>query len=187
MQGFLSLSERVNVSTDPAVQPEELICQQQDFKGINEANETNCHRISDFSLQLSAARQFLLGFDDSIISPSSSELIQKGKKSVHSTESSATATFGTDSGMGIHGRKNSFGWMENGNIPIDKHTPDYYEVWFDQESRIATPVEADSSLNIARKQRFRIREISPEWAYSTESTKVCAVSCNIRCYIYLSI
>lgn len=162
------------------MQPEKLIYQGQDFKGMNETNQSNCHRNSesDFSLQLSATRQFLLGSDDAIISPSSSELTQKDEKSVHSSiHSSATPTLGTDSGMGMLGRTDSIAWMETGNIPIVKHTPDYYDVWFNQKNRIATPVEADSSLTIPREQHFSIREISPGWAYSTESTKVCAVSC----------
>ncbi|KAJ8648940.1 hypothetical protein MRB53_001963 [Persea americana] len=172
--GSLFLSDRGNVSTDLATQPEKLQYQWQDFKGMNETNQSNCHRNSesDFSLQLSATRQFLLGSDDAITSPSSSELTQKDEKSVHSRHSSATPTLGTDSGMGMLGRTDSTAWMETGNKPLVKHTPDCYEVWFNQKNCIATPVEADSSLTIPREQLFSIREISPGWAYSTESTKV---------------
>lgn len=47
----------------------------------------------------------------------------------------------------------------------------YYTTLFDQ-GQIGMPLEADSSLTVAQKQKFTIREISPEWSYATESTKV---------------
>lgn len=42
---------------------------------------------------------------------------------------------------------------------------------FNEEKGI--PLATDSSLTVARKQKFTIREISPEWGYSSEATKVC--------------
>lgn len=47
---------------------------------------------------------------------------------------------------------------------------DYYAMLFDQ-GQIA-PLESDMSLTVAQKQKFRIQEISPEWGYATETTKV---------------
>jgi len=49
----------------------------------------------------------------------------------------------------------------------------YYETLFDQ-SQIIAPLDADSSLTIAQKQKFTIKTFSPEWGYATETTKVCA-------------
>ncbi|KAI7750997.1 hypothetical protein M8C21_004200 [Ambrosia artemisiifolia] len=48
---------------------------------------------------------------------------------------------------------------------------DLYSTLFDQ-GHIGTPLTSDSSLTIAQEQKFSIREISPEWGYATERTKV---------------
>ncbi|XVE85354.1 hypothetical protein DITRI_Ditri17bG0084200 [Diplodiscus trichospermus] len=50
---------------------------------------------------------------------------------------------------------------------------DYYTMMFNNE--IGIPLAEDSSLTIAQKQKFTIREISPEWGYSSEPTKVIIV------------
>ncbi|KAM7487124.1 hypothetical protein LguiB_024608 [Lonicera macranthoides] len=52
--------------------------------------------------------------------------------------------------------------------------PDYYTSFFD-DAEIGMPLEADSSLTIAQKQKFMIREISPEWGYSSEATKIIVI------------
>lgn len=49
---------------------------------------------------------------------------------------------------------------------------DYYMTFFDQ-GHTGMPLESDSSLTVAQKQKFSIREISPEWGYANEATKVC--------------
>ena len=49
--------------------------------------------------------------------------------------------------------------------------PDLYSTLFDQ-GQTETPLASDSSLTIAQEQKFTIREISPEWGYATERTKV---------------
>lgn len=164
---------------DSAAQPEKLICQWQDLEGKDGTNGINCHQTSknNFNLDLSAAEQFLLGSDDTIISPASGKFLQDSETSVHSTYSSGTSTLDTNSGMRMLKKTNSVDWMETRNISIDKYAPDYYEAWFDQESHLGTTtLAADSGLTIAQKQRFSIREISPEWAYATEGTKVYAVT-----------
>lgn len=48
---------------------------------------------------------------------------------------------------------------------------DYYMTFFDQ-GHTGMPLESDSSLTVAQKQKFSIREISPEWGYASEATKV---------------
>lgn len=48
---------------------------------------------------------------------------------------------------------------------------DLYSRLFDQD-QTGTALASDSSLTIAQEQKFSIREISPQWGYATESTKV---------------
>ncbi|KAK1584696.1 hypothetical protein Q3G72_035326 [Acer saccharum] len=47
-------------------------------------------------------------------------------------------------------------------------------MFFDQD-QISVPLEGDLSLTVAQKQKFTIGEISPEWGYTTEATKVIIV------------
>ncbi|KAK3040874.1 hypothetical protein RJ639_029218, partial [Escallonia herrerae] len=56
---------------------------------------------------------------------------------------------------------------------------DYYTTFFDQD-QIGMPIEADSSLTIAREQKFKIHEISPEWGYVSETTKVIIIGSFLR-------
>ncbi|XP_058193091.1 calmodulin-binding transcription activator 4 [Rhododendron vialii] len=48
---------------------------------------------------------------------------------------------------------------------------EYFTTFFDQGQN-GMHLEADSSLTIAQEQKFTIREISPEWGYASEATKV---------------
>lgn len=48
---------------------------------------------------------------------------------------------------------------------------DYYGILFD-EGQVEVPLESDPSLTLAQKQQFMIREVSPEWGFSSETTKV---------------
>ncbi|XP_060214205.1 calmodulin-binding transcription activator 4-like isoform X1 [Lycium barbarum] len=50
-------------------------------------------------------------------------------------------------------------------------SPDQYTTIFDQD-QIGTSLEDEMSLTIAQKQKFTIRDISPDWGYSSEATKV---------------
>ncbi|PWA44904.1 Ankyrin repeat-containing protein [Artemisia annua] len=54
---------------------------------------------------------------------------------------------------------------------LSESYPDFYSSLFDQ-GQSGTPLESDSSLTIAQEQKFTIREISPDWGYSSETTKV---------------
>lgn len=49
--------------------------------------------------------------------------------------------------------------------------PDSYTTLFDH-NQIGISHEEDLGLTIAQKQKFTIREISPEWVYASETTKV---------------
>ncbi|CDP13355.1 unnamed protein product [Coffea canephora] len=49
--------------------------------------------------------------------------------------------------------------------------PDNYTTLFDH-NQIGISLEEDLGLTIAQKQKFTIQEISPEWAYASETTKV---------------
>ncbi|XP_057485497.1 calmodulin-binding transcription activator 4-like isoform X1 [Actinidia eriantha] len=51
---------------------------------------------------------------------------------------------------------------------------DYFTTLFDK-GQIGVHLEADSSLTIAQQQKFTIREISPDWGYASEATKVVIV------------
>ncbi|KDP26824.1 hypothetical protein JCGZ_17982 [Jatropha curcas] len=52
--------------------------------------------------------------------------------------------------------------------------PEYYAMLYDRGQR-GVSIEPDSSLTVAEQQKFTIGEISPEWGYSTEATKVIIV------------
>ncbi|XP_042471658.1 calmodulin-binding transcription activator 4-like [Zingiber officinale] len=123
----------------------------------------NDHEISetDLRLQLSATRRFLLGFENSIESPiTSSQLKMFGEHN-----SSLGGTFEVI-------KENSSDWI--GAVPISLGNStclaDFSSI-FDQ-SQFGASLETDLSLTVSQKQRFTIREVSPEWAFSYESTKV---------------
>ncbi|XVF43686.1 hypothetical protein PTKIN_Ptkin02bG0060500 [Pterospermum kingtungense] len=58
-------------------------------------------------------------------------------------------------------------------IPAIETNSDYYTMFNEDEGGIA--LATDSSLTVAQKQKFTIHEISPEWGYSSEATKVIIV------------
>ncbi|KAI3956667.1 hypothetical protein MKW92_016657 [Papaver armeniacum] len=49
--------------------------------------------------------------------------------------------------------------------------PNCYSTLFDAETQLA-PIEAVSRLTVAQSQKFSIQEISPEWGYAAECSKV---------------
>ncbi|KAJ4835921.1 hypothetical protein Tsubulata_026522 [Turnera subulata] len=51
---------------------------------------------------------------------------------------------------------------------------DYYAMLYDQD-QLGMPVELGPSLTVSQQQKFTINEISPEWGYATEATKVIIV------------
>nr|GEV15507.1 ankyrin repeat-containing protein [Tanacetum cinerariifolium] len=54
---------------------------------------------------------------------------------------------------------------------LSESYPDFYSNLFNQGQN-GMPLESDSSLTIAEEQKFTIREISPDWGYVSETTKV---------------
>ncbi|XP_059633517.1 calmodulin-binding transcription activator 4 [Cornus florida] len=60
-----------------------------------------------------------------------------------------------------------------GHTPVFTHesNSNYYATLFGH-GQIGMSLEADSSLTIAQTQKFAIREMSPDWGYASEVTKV---------------
>ncbi|KAJ0896030.1 putative transcription factor CG1-CAMTA family [Helianthus annuus] len=54
---------------------------------------------------------------------------------------------------------------------LSESYPDIYSTMFDH-GQSGMPLEPDSSFTITQEQKFTIREIAPEWGYSSEPTKV---------------
>ncbi|KAG1363497.1 calmodulin-binding transcription activator 4 [Cocos nucifera] len=86
--------------------------------------------------------------------------------------SSEQNSFRGDSGLLTHGRDNNIHGLET--VLLDENTvyssSAFSEIWLEQ-SQLETPLATDSGLPIAQKPWFSICEISPEWAFSFESTK----------------
>ncbi|KAK4265058.1 hypothetical protein QN277_026160 [Acacia crassicarpa] len=60
------------------------------------------------------------------------------------------------------------------SIETQEANLDCYASFFDP-NQIEAPLAVDLSLTVARKQKFTIKEVSPEWGYATEATKVIIV------------
>ncbi|KAJ0960160.1 hypothetical protein J5N97_002051 [Dioscorea zingiberensis] len=132
-------------------------------EGDSAVNLTNGQQISEeeLSLQLSATRMFLLGSD--------SPLPEVEKPLDYTAET-------TDPEAGFSMmllKENGTDWAGSITSAVEHSTysPNNSEMWFDQ-SQFGNLLVADSSLAVAQKQRFSIREISPEWAFISERTKV---------------
>ncbi|PIA33804.1 hypothetical protein AQUCO_04000102v1 [Aquilegia coerulea] len=113
----------------------------------NAVYKNNCHPTvpNDYQPQLSEARQFLLSSDD-ILSPTTTSLLQDVEYSKVSAHPSGTTTREAVS-----------------------------DCYFDDMNQLEVLFGADSRLTLAQKQRFQIQEISPDWGYATEDTKVVIV------------
>lgn len=67
-------------------------------------------------------------------------------------------------------------------VQTQETSSDYYETLFDQ-NQIGSPLDVDSSFTVAQKQKFTVRDLSPEWGYATEATKVCDIQlCLVMLY-----
>ncbi|RZC59781.1 hypothetical protein C5167_007092 [Papaver somniferum] len=133
-------TEMENISSFPAPTSQWI-----DLTGDDTENGINCLPSSEDSIQISAARQFLLGSDDPV-SPASVSVAQEVENSEVST--------------GLTG------------LNIYKPNPDSYNMWNDQGGQPRNIYSAESSCNTAQQKKFIIREISPGWGYATEDTKV---------------
>ncbi|XP_042502412.1 calmodulin-binding transcription activator 4-like [Macadamia integrifolia] len=143
-------AERERILGSPAGQQETWPSQWLDFHGNSSENRVNYYTSSEsdsnMQMQLSVAREFLLGSDSSLVSPTSTSLPQVIENSKKSAYSSGTT--------------------------LQKANPNYSAICSDQEYHLEVPLEGDSSLSFTQKQRFTIHEISPDWGFSTEASKV---------------
>lgn len=82
-------------------------------------------------------------------------------------------SFRTDSGLLTLGKDNNIHGLET--LLLDENTvyssSAFSGIWLEQ-SQLETPLATNSGLPVAKKPWFSICEISPEWAFSFESTKV---------------
>ncbi|KAG9445914.1 hypothetical protein H6P81_012042 [Aristolochia fimbriata] len=177
----LSLKAVTNSSEGKTISSFEKLQQPANVEGQPQKMNTECHQTvtseqngttyyayseKTLSRQLSEARRFLLESDDPI-DASANELIQEVDKSALSTYSSGASSRDTNSTVLTRQEANNVEWMEAGPGIVNN-----FEMWFDQESHLETPLALDASLTLAQVQRFHIREVSPDWAYSSERTKV---------------
>eukprot|EP00268_Persea_americana_P068891 TRINITY_DN9687_c0_g1_i4.p1 TRINITY_DN9687_c0_g1~~TRINITY_DN9687_c0_g1_i4.p1 ORF type:complete len:1051 (-),score=204.80 TRINITY_DN9687_c0_g1_i4:1229-4381(-) len=166
--GLLESPERSKVSYAQDEQPEHLSFHWLDHR-VNDADYmVNTHQTSENNfLQLSTAEDILLDPRNS-----TNEVFQEIGKSTTSTCSYGTSTLDANSGMGMLTKTNSTGWMDTRHVLFDYHKYCSEYSMFDQNSLVGNPLGPDSSLTVSQMQRFSIREISPEWAYTTGNTKV---------------
>ncbi|KAL0920212.1 hypothetical protein M5K25_009332 [Dendrobium thyrsiflorum] len=128
---------------------------------------------SDLSLQLYEANRILLGFDG-LESPNSVACLA----GVPCTTTDATSS-GSNSKLASTPKESSIDWMGTTDLPVEKtaYSFDLLGTWFDQGQH----------GTVVQKQLFRIHEISPEWSFSFEKTKVFIVGdflCNPLSYAW---
>ncbi|XP_010909834.2 calmodulin-binding transcription activator 4 isoform X1 [Elaeis guineensis] len=86
-------------------------------------------------------------------------------------------SFRGDSGLPTHGKDKNIHGLET--VLLDENavysSSAFSGIWLEQ-SPLKTPLATDSGLPVAQKPWFSICEISPEWAFSFESTKVIIVA-----------
>lgn len=169
--GLLDSPEKSKVSYAQDEQPEHLLSHWLDHR-VNDANcMINTHHTSENNfLQLPTAEDNLLDRRNS-----TSEVFQEIGKSTISTCSYGTSTLDANSGVGMLTKTNITDWMDTRHVPYDNHKYCSEYSMFDQDSLVGNPLGPDSSLTVSQMQRFSIREISPEWAYTTGNTKVCSM------------
>ncbi|KAL5214071.1 hypothetical protein ABZP36_003223 [Zizania latifolia] len=113
--------------------------------------------------QLSAAKRFLLGPEDSIESPSYNFLPREERNNVtylSAHDSSLQSSLSPDWRTApLTLENNSYGSEISGFL-------------LDRGQIESSSSGEDTRLALAQKQRFSIREVSPEWAYCYEITKV---------------
>lgn len=65
-----------------------------------------------------------------------------------------------------------FKYLARAQINTFGSYPDQCTTIFDQD-QIGISFEANMSLTIVQKQKFTIHDISPDWGYASDATKVC--------------
>lgn len=73
----------------------------------------------------------------------------------------------------VPGKRNDTGWLGSvtSGIENNQYSSDYSGMWYDA-SQFEIPLTTDSSVTVAQKQLFSIREVSPECAFTSGNTKV---------------
>ncbi|XP_062185477.1 calmodulin-binding transcription activator 4-like isoform X2 [Phragmites australis] len=119
---------------------------------------------SDLRIQLSAAKRFLLGPEDSIDSPSMNFILRnKGN--------GGTDTFSAHDSRVESSLDPNWKTKTSRTSQSDSQGSEITELLFDH-GQFEPYSRADTRLTLEQKQQFNIREISPEWAFSYEITKV---------------
>lgn len=126
---------------------------------------------SDLSLQLSATRAFLLGPE--YPSESTSPVPQVSLVQMQNTRETGPHICESHSGLSKFRKQDSLDWIAaiDLDVPSSTMSTEFSTLWFD-EGQFAIPSRDDSDLTLPVKRRFSISEISPEWAFCFESTKV---------------
>ncbi|XP_062225452.1 calmodulin-binding transcription activator 4-like isoform X2 [Phragmites australis] len=115
---------------------------------------------SDLRIQLSAAKRFLLGPEDTIDSPSSNFVLRNkgngGTDTLSAHDSRLESSLNPD-------------WKTKTSLTFQSNSQgsEITELFGHGQFEIA-----DTRLTLGQKQQFIIREISPDWAFSYEITKV---------------
>ncbi|KAH7857892.1 hypothetical protein Vadar_017648 [Vaccinium darrowii] len=110
---------------------------------------------------------------NSIISPRSDRNLQPSSSSEYPTNSGSLLELSTS--ISLSQEVEHFKYPAHSPLTNFLCTNPYqFTTPFDQD-QIGIYLEADSSLTISQKQKFTIREISPEWGFSTLATKVIIV------------
>lgn len=150
------------------------------FGPLNEQLETqfwdqldvgvNGHQIShsESGSHLSAARRFLFESDSLIESPTSHlpefEKVQNYTSEAWNLDQQSRLVPGEGNDTDLLGPVTS-------GIENNHYSSDYSGMWGDA-SQFEIPLTTDSSVTVSQKQLFSIREISPEWAFTSGNTKV---------------
>ncbi|KAF8667228.1 hypothetical protein HU200_052893 [Digitaria exilis] len=119
---------------------------------------------SDLRIQLSAAKRFLLGPEAAIDSPSSNFMLRNkgntGTDTLSAHDSRIESALNPD-------------WKTKAPLTFQSNSQgsEITELLFDQ-GQFEPYSRADTRLTLGQKRQFSIREISPEWAFSYETTKV---------------
>ncbi|KAJ1270659.1 hypothetical protein BS78_06G068600 [Paspalum vaginatum] len=119
---------------------------------------------SDLCIQLSAAKRFLLGPEATIDSPASNFVLRNEVNSITDTISAHDSRF--DSSL-IPDWKTETGFAFQSNSQGSEIT----ELLFNH-SQFEPYSREETRLTLGLTKQFNIREISPEWAFSYEITKV---------------
>lgn len=129
---------------------------------------------SDLRIQLSAAKRFLLGPEATIDSPSLNSVLRNRVNSVTDTISAYDSRF--ESSLNPDWQtKEAFTFQSNSQ---DSEIAELFDHGhFEPYSR------EDTTFALGQTIKFNIREISPEWAFSYEITKV---NCEVFFFFFTS-